>query len=262
MGDRRTISEHGAIPRWTGIRILWTVAVDMVRLISSAAGSHSQLAAENLFLRKQLAFYIERQVKPLADDATRITLVALSSLFERRRILTIVKPDTLIGWHRKGFRLFWRRKSTLRGRPRLPSDMRQLIRDVAAANRTRVEDRIAAELLLKLGLRGRRGPFAAIRLPVMRVDRCDQRPWARRGFLQGRRQVKSAASSVLPAVPSRGHRISSLKRSRGTGPSRTDKPRPASAASSVSVGIFLKTTASEDPSPAGPGANEPCGMTT
>jgi len=90
-----------------------------------AVGSHSQLAAENLFLREQLALYVERQAKPRrADDPTRITLVALSSLIEWRRILTIVKPDTLIGWHRKGFRLFWRRKSKPRGRPRLPSDLR------------------------------------------------------------------------------------------------------------------------------------------
>jgi hypothetical protein len=56
----------------------------------TTARSHSQLAAENLFLRKQLAFYVERQVKPRrADDATRIMLVALSSLIEWRQILTI-----------------------------------------------------------------------------------------------------------------------------------------------------------------------------
>jgi hypothetical protein len=74
--------------------------------------SHAQLAAENLFLRKQLALYIERQVKPRrADDATRIALVALSWLIHWRGVLTIVKPDTLIRWHRKGFRLFWRWKS-------------------------------------------------------------------------------------------------------------------------------------------------------
>jgi len=97
----------------------------MLRLISSVARSHSQLAAENLFLRKQLAFYVERQVKPRRADATRITFVALSSLIKWRRILMIVKPDTLIGWHRKGLRLFWRRKSKPRGRPRLPSDLRQ-----------------------------------------------------------------------------------------------------------------------------------------
>ena len=52
---------------WTGIRILWAVAVDILRLISSAARSRPQLAAENLFLRKQLAFYVEREVKPRRD---------------------------------------------------------------------------------------------------------------------------------------------------------------------------------------------------
>jgi hypothetical protein len=139
---------------WTAVPILFGVAIDLLRLVSLAARSHAQLAAEHLFLRKQLAFYVEWQVKPRpADDRTRIALVALSSLIEWRRILTIVKPDTLIGWHRKGFGLFWRRKSKPRGRPRLPTDLRQLITDVATANRTWGEERIAAELLLKLGLR-------------------------------------------------------------------------------------------------------------
>jgi putative transposase len=83
---------------------------DVARFVSAAVRSHGQLAAENLFLRKQLALHMERQVKPRrADDATRIALVALSWLIEWRRVLTIVKPDTLIRWHRKGFRLFWRR---------------------------------------------------------------------------------------------------------------------------------------------------------
>ena len=56
------------------------VARDLVSLISSALRSRAQLAAENLFLKKQLALYLERQVKPRrADDATRITLGALSA---------------------------------------------------------------------------------------------------------------------------------------------------------------------------------------
>jgi hypothetical protein len=65
------------------------------------------LAAENLFLRKQLALYLERQMRPRrADDATRITLVTLSRLLDWRQLLVVVKPKTLIRWHRKGFRLF------------------------------------------------------------------------------------------------------------------------------------------------------------
>jgi hypothetical protein len=65
--------------------------------------SHAQLAGENLFLRKKLALFLERRMKPhRADDATRITLVALSPFVVWRHLLTIVKPDTLIRWHRKG----------------------------------------------------------------------------------------------------------------------------------------------------------------
>ena len=55
------------------------VARDLVSLTSSALRSRAQLAAENLFLKKQLALYPQRQVKPRrADDATRMALVALS----------------------------------------------------------------------------------------------------------------------------------------------------------------------------------------
>ena len=90
---------------------------------SSMLRPRAQLAAENLFLRKQLALYLERQVKPRrADDSTRLTLVALSGLIDWRGLLTVVKPQTLIRWHRKGFRLFWRWKSRSHGRPRLPAN--------------------------------------------------------------------------------------------------------------------------------------------
>ena len=98
--------------------------------------------------------YVERQVKPRrADDATRITLVGLSRLVDWRHLLTVVKPETLIRWHRKGFRLFWRLKSKAPRRPRIPPELRQLIVAMAVANRTWGEERIANELLLKLGIR-------------------------------------------------------------------------------------------------------------
>jgi len=60
--------------------------------------SRTTLGGEPIFLRKQLAFYIEREIKPRrADDATRVVLVALSRLVDWRRLLVIVKPETLIG---------------------------------------------------------------------------------------------------------------------------------------------------------------------
>jgi len=136
------------------VRTILRVAADIVSLVSSALRSRAQLAAENLFMRKQLALYLERQVKPhRADDASRNMLVALSRFIKWRRLLTIVKPDTLIRWHRKGFRLFWHWKSRAPGRPPIPADLRQLIATMAIANRTWGEERIAAELLLKLGIR-------------------------------------------------------------------------------------------------------------
>ena len=67
--------------------------------------------------------------------------------------LTIVKPDTLIRWHRIGFRLFWKYKSRPRGRPRVPAQLQKLIVEMATSNPTWGEERIADELLLKIGIR-------------------------------------------------------------------------------------------------------------
>ena len=135
------------------VRTILRLACDVLQWLSTAGRSHAQLAAQNLFLRKQLALYVERQVKPRrADDATRIVLVVLSRVIEWRSILRVVKPDTLIRWHRKGFALFWRWKSRPCGRPRLPTDLRRLIGEMATANRTWGEERIASELLVKLGI--------------------------------------------------------------------------------------------------------------
>ncbi len=83
--------------RRVAVRTVLTVLVAVGRLGLLALRSRAHLAAENLLLRKQLALYLERQVKPRrADDATRIALVALSLLVPWRSLLTIVKPDTLI----------------------------------------------------------------------------------------------------------------------------------------------------------------------
>jgi putative transposase len=127
---------------------------DVLNLIRLTLRAQAALAAENLFLRKQLALYLERQIKPRrACDATRFTLGLLSGLFAWREALTIVKPDTLLRWHRRGFRLFWRWKSKHRGRPRIPAELQKLIVEMAHENLTWGEERIAAELLLKLGIR-------------------------------------------------------------------------------------------------------------
>lgn len=127
-----------------GIQFLWLMV-----------SSRAELSAEVLFLRKQLAFYQEHQVQPRKlTDAARFSLVLWSQLFKWRAALMIVQPETLIGWHRQGFKLFWRWKSRL-GRPRIPENLRHLIARMLRENPTWGEERIAAELSVKLGIPGR-----------------------------------------------------------------------------------------------------------
>ncbi len=122
---------------------LW---LDAPRLIRLSLRPHWALPAENFFLRKQWALYLERKVKPRrARDATRITLVLLSSLFAWREALTLVKLDPFIRWHRKVFRLFWRWRSKPRRRPRVPTELQKLIVEMANENPTWGEERVAAD---------------------------------------------------------------------------------------------------------------------
>jgi transposase InsO family protein len=111
------------------------------------------LAAENLFLRKQLTLYQERHTVPRrATNTMRVARVWLSRWFDWRQVLRVVQPETLTRWHRQGFRLWWRWKSKP-GRPRIPVDLQALIRHMACNNPTWGQERIANELRLKLGLR-------------------------------------------------------------------------------------------------------------
>lgn len=132
------------------VSICGNLALDIGGFLQTAVRSRTALSAEILFLRKQLAFYQEREVKPRRlTDAARLALLAFSCLFNWRDALVIVKPETLIRWHRQGFRLFWRWKCRV-GRPRLPQNIRQLIAQIALENPTWGQARIAAELMLKL----------------------------------------------------------------------------------------------------------------
>ena len=125
---------------------------DGIRFMALLARSRTALAAENLFLRKQLAFYQERKIRPRRfDNVTRFMLVPLSHGFAWKDGLVNVTPKTFMGWHRAGFRLFWHWKSRP-GRPRIPAELRALIREMALSNPSWGEERIANELLLKLGI--------------------------------------------------------------------------------------------------------------
>jgi transposase InsO family protein len=108
------------------------------------------LAAEILALRHQLGV-LQRSVKrPRLRQRDRILWVWLSRIWTGwRTSLVIVKPDTVIKWHRDGFRLYWRWKSRKKpGRPKIDPDIRQLIRRMAQENPTWGAPRIESELAL------------------------------------------------------------------------------------------------------------------
>jgi putative transposase len=133
--------------------MLLTLIVDALRYLGLCLYPSPALAAGNLFLRKQPALYQERNVKPRrATNATRIALIWLGRWFDWRQALAVVQPKTFIRWHRRAFRLFWRWQSRPR-RPQIPAELQALIRQMARDNLTWGQERIANELLLKLGLR-------------------------------------------------------------------------------------------------------------
>ena len=113
---------------WKSSRTSVGAFLDLLTFFRLILRTPQAVAAENLFLRKQLALYVERKTRPhRATDAVRFTMARLSQFFEWRDALTVVKPDTLIRWHRKGFQLFWKWKSRPAGRPRVPVEVRKLI---------------------------------------------------------------------------------------------------------------------------------------
>ena len=80
---------------------------DILRLGLLFCRSSSAIRAENLVLRRQLAKYLERGVKPRRVDAlTRISLALFTRLFDWRDAVVLVCPATIIRWHRLGWQLF------------------------------------------------------------------------------------------------------------------------------------------------------------
>src|SRR4051794_388094 len=136
------------------VRNLRTILSDGLSLFAAVSRRRTAVAAENLFLRKQLALFREREKKAMpTTPADRFVFSKLARWFDWRSALLIVKPDTLIGWHRHAFRVVWRWKSRPVGRPPVTAEVRDLIRRLAAENPTWGEQRIADELLLKLQIR-------------------------------------------------------------------------------------------------------------
>jgi transposase InsO family protein len=127
--------------------LIWSAVAGLLR-------SRAAVAAENLVLRQQI--YVLRRAtpkRPCFSGIDRWTFVGLHRLFSHvRDALAIVQPDTVIRWHRSGFRASWRWKSRSRGgRPQVALDIRRLIREMSLTNPLWGAPRIHGELL-KLGI--------------------------------------------------------------------------------------------------------------
>ena len=128
-------------------RLIGWMVVDLIR-------SRVMLEAEIWTLRQQINVLRRTAPKKLSFCAVdRMIFVGLYRLFPKIcDALAIVKPDTLVRWHRAGFRSYWRWKSRRRGgRPIVPVEIRRLIREMSIANPLWGAPRIHGELL-KLGI--------------------------------------------------------------------------------------------------------------
>lgn len=104
---------------------------------SAAFKSRATLQLENLALRHQLGVLRRSVKRPKLTFADRLLWAWLCEVWsDWRSALAIVKPETVIGWHRKGFRLFWTWKvrGGQLGRPPVPKDVRELIRKMCRKN--------------------------------------------------------------------------------------------------------------------------------
>ncbi len=141
-----------------GVRVerRWSAMSLVLALLGAARAAlrtHTDLALENLALRQQLALLRHRSKRPRFGRLDRAFWVWLSRRWAGwRKALHVVRPETVIRWHRQGFRAFWTWKSRRgrTGRPPVCSELAELVRTMALANPLWGAPRIHGELL-KLG---------------------------------------------------------------------------------------------------------------
>jgi len=124
-----------------------------LNLVASSFKSKSRLEAENAALRHQLTVLQRKaRVRVQLTNSDRLFFIQLYRWFPSvLKAITIIRPATLVRWHRAGFRRYWRWKSRcLGGRPQINADLRALIRRMSAENALWGAPRIHGELL-KLG---------------------------------------------------------------------------------------------------------------
>ena len=170
-----------------------------VTLFASPFKPKSRLEAENAALRHQL-IVLQRRVcgRVQLTNGDRLFLVMLYRWFPSiLQAITIIRPETLVRWHRAGFQQYWRWKSRPHGgRPQVGGDLRALIRRISVDNPLWGAPRIHGELL-KLGFDVSRASVAKYM-----VKRCGQPSQGWRTFL--RNHAPDIAAMDLFVVPTIG----------------------------------------------------------
>src|SRR5262249_23325942 len=110
--------------------------LSMVAVIRVFWRSRSETALEVLALRQQVAVLKRKRPHPVLNSLDRLFWTTLRRLWSHwSDVLVIVKPETVVSWHRTGFRLYWRWRSRLRGgRAQGSDEIRELIRRLAEEN--------------------------------------------------------------------------------------------------------------------------------
>ena len=127
---------------------IMSAGLQVLRLVVQ---SRDELIMENLALRQQLSVLSREHLRPRLTWRDGVFWVCLRRVWSKwRNPLLIVKPETVLRWHRQGFWLYWRWKSNSgrkRGRPLTTSEIRELIGRMARENSTWGAPRIHGELL-------------------------------------------------------------------------------------------------------------------
>ncbi|MHC4579345.1 MAG: integrase core domain-containing protein [Planctomycetota bacterium] len=123
---------------------------NLLAIIQALASDRARLAMENVLLRQQLAVLRRSTKRPRLEDSDRVFWILVRRLFKGwKDHLVIVKPETVVRWHRKGFQYYWRRKSRgTPGRPPISMAVIHLIRRMSLENVLWGAPRIKSELAL------------------------------------------------------------------------------------------------------------------
>jgi len=154
-----------------------TLLFALLNILRAGFFSRSSLALENAALRQQLAIYQRSQKRPRLRIGDRLFWTLLRRLWSHwDRSLVVVKPDTVIAWHRQGFKLLWRRRSRSCkvGRPRIARERINFIRRMSSDHPEWGEDKIAEELAAKFGIEHSTSTIRRYMVPRRNAPRGDQ----------------------------------------------------------------------------------------